>query len=364
MRLSLTLSTYIGRQLLVGIGITFFALIVLILLFDSVELMRRASGNANATMATVVQMALLHLPYLSQRVVPYAVLIGVMLTLARLTRTSELVVARAAGVSVWQFLLPGLALALALGVFVVTVFNPLASTMLSRFERLDAKYIRGQTSNLAVSSSGLWLRQADDFGESVIHALRITQPELTLHDVIVFRYEGRDTFIERIDAKTAKLESGYWRLGGALLTGPDRPSERRDEYRIETELTISQIHDSFASPETLSFWEIPGFVELLERAGFSGLKHRVHWHSVLAGPLLLCGMVLIGAAFSLRMTRQGGTGPLIAIGILAGFLVYVFSDVALALGLAANIPAVLAGWAPGAVSSLLGIAMLLHLEDS
>ena len=268
MRLSLTLSTYIGRQLLVGIGMAFFALIVLILLFDSVELTRRASGNDNTTMATVIQMALLHLPYLSQRVVPYAVLIGVMLTLARLTRTSELVVARAAGVSVWQFLLPGVALALALGVFVVTVFNPLASTMLSRFERLDAKYIRGQTSNLAVSSSGLWLRQADDFGESVIHALHIAQPGLTLHDVIVFRYEGRDTFIERIDAKTAKLESGYWRLGDALLTGPDHLPERRDEYRIETELTISQIHDSFASPETLSFWEIPGFVDHFERVGW------------------------------------------------------------------------------------------------
>ncbi len=96
MRLSLTLSAYIGRQLAIGVGMAFFALIVLILLFDSVELTRRASGNDNATMGIVVQMAFLHLPYLSQRVVPYAVLVGVMLTLARLTRTSELVVARAA----------------------------------------------------------------------------------------------------------------------------------------------------------------------------------------------------------------------------------------------------------------------------
>ncbi len=50
MRLSLTLSTYIGRQLLIGIGMAFFTLIVLILVFDSVELTRRAAGNEDATM--------------------------------------------------------------------------------------------------------------------------------------------------------------------------------------------------------------------------------------------------------------------------------------------------------------------------
>lgn len=360
----MTLSGYIFRQLAVGVGVAFFGLVMLILIFDLVELTRRASGRDDVGAAVVIQMALLHLPYLSQRLVPYAVLIGVILTLARLTRTSELVVARASGISVWQFLLPGIVLALVLGTFVVTLFNPLAASMLSRFEQLDARYIRGAVSNLSVSSSGLWLRQADAYGESVIHALRITEPELALHEVTIFRYAGRDRFTERIDADSAVLHSGYWLLHDALITGPEKIAERRETYRVDTSLTISQIEDSFASPETLSFWEIPNFVKLLERAGFSGLKHQVHWHAVLAGPLLLCGMVLLAAAFSLRLTRRGGTGLLIGLGILVGFIVYVFSDVAMALGLAANIPIMLAGWAPAIVSSLIGAALLLHIEDS
>ncbi|MDP6518120.1 MAG: LPS export ABC transporter permease LptG [Alphaproteobacteria bacterium] len=365
MRLSSTLSAYISRQFLIGIGIVLFALTALILVFDLVELARRAASSSGGGTLIVVKMALLHLPYMAQRVVPYAVLIGVMLTLARMTRTSELVVARASGTSVWQFLLPGLGLCAALGIFLVTVFNPLAAALLSRYEQLDAKHIRGQVSNLAVSTAGLWLRQADAAGESVIHALRITEPELTLHDVIIFRYEGSDRFVERIDADTAKLEAGHWLLRNALITGPDRTATRRDQHRFETHLTIGQIQDSFASPETLSFWQVPGFIALLERAGFSALKHRVHWHSVLAGPLLLCAMVLIGASFSLRMTaRQGGAGLLITAGVFVGFLFYVFSDIVMALGISASIPVVLAGWSPGVVAALLGVAMLLHIEDS
>ena len=173
------------------------------------------------------------------------------------------------------------------------VFNPLAAALLWRYEQLEARYLEGRVSNLAVSTSGLWLRQADDYGESVIHAQRITEPELTLHDVVIFRYQGRTEFVQRFDASTAVLKDGHWLLRDVISTGPHRTAERKDQYRVPTDLTISQIQENFASPETLSFWEIPKFISLLERAGFSALKHRVHLHSVLAIPVLLAGMVLI-----------------------------------------------------------------------
>ena len=113
----------------------------------------------------------------------------------------------------------------------------------------------------------------------------------------------------------------------------------------------------------MSFWVLPRFIETLENAGFSALKHRIHWHSLLAGPLMFCAMVLIAATFSLRLTRRGGTGLLVAGGLLAGFLLYFLTDVVLALGLSGSIPPILAAWTPASVTALLGLAMLFHLED-
>ena len=113
----------------------------------------------------------------------------------------------------------------------------------------------------------------------------------------------------------------------------------------------------------MSFWDLPGFINTLEAAGFSALRHRLHWHSILSIPLLLCAMVLIAATFSLRLTRRGGTGLLILVGLFAGFLLYFLTDIVLALGMSASIPVVLAAWAPSGVFALLGLAMLLHLED-
>ena len=363
MRLSFTLSTYITRQFMASIATVFLVLVGLVFLIDCVELLRRTGNRDAVGFGTVLEMALLRIPFMSQKLIPFAVLFGGMLSLTRLTRSHELVVARAAGVSVWQFLLPGLILALAIGGFTVAAFNPFASATTWRYELLEAKHLRGRASMLAVSASGLWLREGGRDGQMVVHALRIAQEDMELHDTMFLLYEDNDQFVRRIDADTARLEDGYWDLRNALISVPDQPSQARDEYRLATQLTVDQIQESFAPPETMSFWQLPDFIEALEAAGFSAVRHRLHFHSLLALPFLLCAMVLIAATFSLRLTRRGGTGLLILGGLFAGFLLYFLTDVVLALGVSGGLPVVLAAWAPAGVFTLLGLAMLLHLED-
>ncbi|MBM3516870.1 MAG: LPS export ABC transporter permease LptG [Alphaproteobacteria bacterium] len=352
-----------GRRYAGAIAGVLFALLCVAAVFELVELMRRAEGRDEATFVVLVQMALLKLPLLGQKILPFAALFGAMLAVDRLTRGHELTAARAAGVSVWQFLAPAVAIALLLGVFVATVFNPLASATVARYEQLETTYLHGRPSFLDLSSSGLWLRQADTDGQSVIHAREVNQPGLQLGHVTIFQFGEADRFRGRIDARTAVLRHGYWLLTDALLTGPDRLAESMASYRVATPLTAAQIQDSFAAPETMSFWALPKFIETLQSAGFSALRHRLYWHSVLAGPLLLCAMVLLAATSSLRLGRRRRALPLAVIGVLAGFVLYFLSDVALALGLSGSIPPVLAAWTPAGVTTLLGLTMLLHLED-
>jgi lipopolysaccharide export system permease protein len=113
----------------------------------------------------------------------------------------------------------------------------------------------------------------------------------------------------------------------------------------------------------MSFWELPGFIQLLESSGFSAQRHRLYFNALLSRPFLFTAMVLIAATFSLRMQRRGGTTLMIAGGIVSGLLLYLLSNMVFALGLASTIPVALAAWTPPGVSWLLGASMLLHLED-
>ncbi len=105
-------------------------------------------------------MAALKLPHTAQEVMPFAVLFGTMLAFWRLTRNNELVVARAAGVSVWQFLTPAVLVAL-VPLIAVTVFNPAASEIWKRptSNSMPATTESNPPDDLTLSNSGLWLRQ-------------------------------------------------------------------------------------------------------------------------------------------------------------------------------------------------------------
>lgn len=363
MHLSWTLSRYFARHFIVAMLITLSVFIGLIYMIDLVEMMRRAASHDGLSFGVIAQMTLLRLPTIVTSTLPFAMLFGSMAAFMRLTRSSELVVARAAGVSVWQFLAPAIMVALTIGMISVMIVNPIAATLESRYEQLEARFLKGRSSLLAVSSNGLWLRQADPDGQSVIHALKVSDHGIKLGDVIIFLYGQNDQFLGRIDANSAELRDGYWALDDLWYSMSNQPPRHLDSFNQPTSLTPSQVQDSFASPDTISFWELPRFIQMAEAAGFTARQYRLHWHSLMSLPFLLCTMVLVAATFSLRTSRMGGLMQLVLGGVGAGFLLYFATDLSLALGLTGVVPPFLAAWAPAVVAMLLGLAALFHMED-
>lgn len=362
-RLTATLGYYLLRTYLLSFLTLLAAFVAIAFLFDLVEMLRRTSGREGATFSIALTMSLLKQPHLALQVMPFAVLFGSMLTFWRLTRSQELIIMRAAGVSVWQFLMPVVLCAMVIGILKIGVLNPVASAMLFRYEELESKYIKGGVSIFAASENGLWIRQVDANGESVIHANKVNAHNFEMTGVSIFTFQGDDHFVGRIDAEIGKLEPGHWALSKVWITGSKQQAEYKSQFSLPTNLTFEQIQDNFASPESISFWDLPGFISALQRAGFSALRHRLYWNSLLAVPLQFCAMVLIAATFSLRHHRRGGVLPIIALGVFVGFLTYFLSNVAFALGLGNFIPVLLAAWGPSVVTMLFGLAMLFHLED-
>ncbi len=310
-------------------------------------------------------MAALKLPHTAQDVMPFAILFGTMLAFWRLTRSNELVVARAAGVSVWEFLTPAILVALLVGVVAVTLFNPIASAMEASYEKLDNRILRQAGDPLSLSNAGLWLRQSDAAGgQIIIHGDKLASPDLLLHNVsVVFSNTAVRNSPRASRRSAARLDGGFWVIEDGQRFRPGEPPEPFGELRLPTSLTASKIEESLASPDTMSFWELPGFITLLEQSGFSAQRHRLHFNVLLARPFLFCAMVLVAATFSLRMQRRGGAAMMIVSGVVAGFLLYFLSDIVFALGLSAKIPVLLAAWTPPGVSMIFGASMLLHLED-
>jgi lipopolysaccharide export system permease protein len=359
-----TFFRYIARQFFIWCIGVFLTMLCIVFILDYVELIRRAGTKPDATLLVLLEMALLKQPYMAQQIMPFAILFGTMMAFWRLTRSHELVVARAAGISAWQFLGPPLLGAFLVGVAVVTVFNPIASVLQASYEQLETRVLRGGGEQLTLTRSGLWLRQSDNEGNhAIVHANGFLVKQRALQDVMILFLSGDTKLIRRIDAREAFLTDGAWNVIDGNDWEPGKALQPFDQIEIATNLTTRKIQDSFASPETMSFWDLPGFIGLLDSSGFSSQRHRLYFNALLARPFLYAAMVLIAASFSLRMQRRGGATLMIAAGVASGFSLYFVSDVVFALGLSATIPIALAAWTPTGVTWLLGTSLLLHLED-
>ena len=200
-------------------------------------------------------------------------------------------------------------------------------------------------------------------GYVVIHAQRVTQPEWILNNVTVFYFTKDNKFLQRVDAKSATLGVEFWHLKEATINKTGATMEFDKQYDLPTTLTIRDIQESFSSPESMSFWKLPGYIRTLEQTGFDATRLKIYYQNLLSQPLMFCAMILLAAAVSMRPPRARGTFLMIASGVFIGFIVFFLSSFLQAMGSSQQIPVLLAAWSPALIAFLLGLSVMMNLED-
>jgi len=354
-----TLSLYFAGRFARTVIAVFSALFLLIYVVDLVEMLRRSGDAPTATALLMAALSFLRTPTVAEQALPFAVLFGAMIAFLNLSRKLELVVARAAGVSVWQFLAPPLFVMIALGVLSVVAYNPISTWMRERAEEIENRVFGGQSDLWA----DVWIRQKSVDGQAIIHAWGKEADGTKLTRVEIFNFDDRGDFVERVDAGRGELHEGYWEFHDAKVVTPGFETLPASTYLLATTLSRRDVAQAFVAPETVSFWRLPALAEQTAQAGLDPTGYRLQYQELLARPLTLAAMVLIAACFSLRFFRMGGVELMISGGVTAGFVLYVATKVINDLGEAGFISTPVAGWSPGLIGCLFGVYVLLQQED-
>ncbi|WP_072391183.1 LPS export ABC transporter permease LptG [Hyphomicrobium sp. CS1GBMeth3] len=358
-----TLSLYLSMRFLTAIFAVFGLCTVLIFMIDFVEMLRQAGKHGSVPVGMLVRITVLRLPAYTEILLPFAVLVGSIGTLLMLSRKSELAVMRAGGMSVWQFLKPGIAVALLLGVFSSLVFNPLAAQARDRAEGLYADAFGRESTTLGKGAGGPWLRQDGLDGQSILSAASAGRRGTELKAVTAFVYDKEGRFTERVDAKEARLQEGFWVLRDAVVSGVGREPETFGRYLLSTYLTPERAADAFGSLISISFWELPDLIYVAEKAGLSTTQLRTQYELLLTRPLLCIAMVFLAATVSLRSFRSGGIQTMVVTGMVGGFGFLLFAEVSRQIGTAGLAPVWAAVWVPLLLAILCSVTVLLHQED-
>jgi lipopolysaccharide export system permease protein len=355
-----TLGFYFARKFTGAMLIVFATVFVLIYTIDFVELMRRAGDAAGADTGTMAKLAFFRTPATAERVIPFGMLFGGMVAFIGLSRRLELVIARSAGISAWQFIAPALIVALATGLFVTTLYNPLATSLKEKASQIEANIFRRGGATLG---KVVWLRQRSVDGEAILRATSYDPVANTLLGVTAYVMDASNQLLERIEAPEAVLRPGHWRFLRARVISVEAEPENQEVYLLATSLSPDEVRSALGPGEAVSFWSLPGIVSRLELAGLDATRYRLIYQTLLARPGLLVAMVLLAACFSLKFLRSGGLARMVLGGVSAGFGLYVATQVAEDLGNAGVISAGLAAWGAPVIASAFGILTLLNKED-
>ncbi len=362
------LTLYIARRFIGMFALVFAIFLGIMLLIETIDQLRKYSGT-RLGLGDAVYMASLSVPQSLYRILPLIVILASIALFLALARSSELVVVRAAGRSGLRFLAAPVVAALVIGALAVAVFNPLVAATSKQYDVMSALYGGDGGSVMSLSGAGLWMRQGDAAGQSVIKAARAAPDGASLQGVTFLTFLPDGTPAQRIEAKQANLQPGQWVLTGVkrwnLASGnPERDATALpDGLTLATDLTVERIRNSFGAATDVAFWNLPRDIADLERAGFSARAHRVWLQMELALPLLLASMVLIAAGFTMRHARFGKTGSMVLLALAGGFAIFFLRNFAQVLGENGQIPILIAAWTPPIAAIMLALGLLLHLED-
>lgn len=334
----------------------------LIYLVDFTETSGRLAGLTGYNVPGMLLVTALRVPLILQQTIPFIALFTGMTTLIALNRKSELVVVRAAGISVWQFMLPFALGALLLGLATMLAINPLAAW--GQRQALDVEAAWRQAGGAANGASTVpWIRQISGTEDTVIGAKSMTDNGSSLFDVVMIHFDDEGRIIMRRDAASAKLEDGYWRLNAVTETRPGEIPKKMETVDVRTNLRQELIREGLSQPETVAFYDLSKKIDTARSFGVSTKALETQFHSLLSLPFMLVAMTLIAATVSLKFSRFNQSRSVILGGILSGFVLYVVTVLVKAFGSSGVVPPFIAAWIPVVVAMALGGTILLHQED-
>ena len=314
-------------------------------------------GNGDAELWRYVG---LRVPQLVTRFLPFAVLLGTLITLVGLNQHSEIITMKAAGISAHQIIAP-LVLAGLLVAFINFGFNERvttrASAALSAWEAVDYGPIPPAT----LVHANVWVQNGDD----LILARRVSGSgdRVRLDGVTLYDRTG-GTLHRIVDGQV-----GLWGPNGLELAGVSEflvdsgQFNRMARATLNRDVSPSEFTLASADPDEQDFAQLRQSIAALENAGRPTASLRAGlWHKF-SGPLSTVLMPLLAAVAAFGLARSGQLFVRAVIGMALGFAYFVADNFALAMGNFGAYPPFLAAWGPFLLFLLVGETVLIRTEE-
>lgn len=363
-RLSFTLMRYMSRHVAMRVLAATSIIVAIVAVLDTVELFRRVSSKENISAMSVLLMEAIKIPSTLPLLIPFGVLFGLIISFQKLRSTNEIIIARTSGLSLLKLSIAPSAIIFALSVLVLLVIDPIASATKKRYLNLEEDMFGGNGRNLTVSTEGIWLKDRDAQLTLIMHGDAVDAQTFSLVNPLVYTFDEDNNLISRYYPDELILNEGYWQINGGKVIGADGKVVPIEEAHLSSSISRRDLTHSNKRPETIPLYELWGYIDVLDQAGLPSLGHSSYLYYQLSLPLILVGMVLIIARFTLSSTGRISPSHLVVFSVVLGLVFYFVKDLLYIMGTSGRLPPIVAGLAPGILMIGTGATLLMKADEN
>jgi lipopolysaccharide export system permease protein len=324
---------YIGQVVMISVLAVMTVLLILFSLMGFANEMGTV-GRADYTYLAAITYTALRLPFQLYQLFPLSALLGTMLGLGMLANNSELIIVRAAGVSIPRIVfsvMKSMSLLILIVIFIGEVIAPPAQqyAVHTRLKALESKISLN-------TDYGLWARDGDTY----IHVQRV-ENDGQLIGIKLYRFDEKYKMQSLLQAETGVFDGTQWVLNNAqqsYISDTGVLTRKIPELKWSSLLAPDLINVVSVKPETLSSYKLLGYIDYLKVNGLESAQYELALWNRLFMPFTIIAMVLIAVPFVFGSQRHGGIGQKIVLGFLIGMVFFIADRLAGQVGLVYNLP--------------------------
>ena len=361
---------YFSKNLAQYFLIALFSLIALVFFVDLIELFRRASNKVGvahlqqANFYDILGMASLKITGNIEKILPFAVLIGSISCFNQWRKNNYYIITRSSGLSLWKIITPSLLCFFILGIFSITILNPISTIMNKKYENLETIFFKHKkVNNFSFDNRGFWMKQTSNGKTIIINAYKINSKLQTLNDVNIFILNENADFEKRISAKAAKFDKNKLSLSNAIITDSESLVSSFSKYKLNLDITSENINVSILEPETIFIINLPNYILNMKKFGLNISKHLIHLFKLICQPLLLISMILLSASLMLRSSERKVKVGIVSLSLVVGFSLYFVGDFVFALGSSEMLHPIVSGFGPTLIGLFSGCYLVSDIDE-
>ena len=309
------LDLYIGKILLRYIGITIFVLLGLFVFVSFIEELGDLEKGRYG-IVQILQYVVLTVPKTLYELFPMSALIGSIMGLSTLAKDSELIVMRAAGVSIQRIVGSVLKVGLILAVIAMILGEIVSPYSETRALRVRAESL--QTNIGQEQDFGLWLRDENTYvnvGEVL--------PNLTLLNIKIFEFDSKNVLriLSTSEQGEYQPQNRRWLLRGLDRTMINSKSSAADKVTAaywSTVVSPEILRVFMIQPDQLSLWQLSQYIDHLRSNKQETNNYELAYWSKIITPFATAVMLILSVPFVFKNTRSGGLGRSLFTGIMVG----------------------------------------------